>query len=184
MRQWELQIAKNKQFPEPWLNCGSVDLAAQSNLYSDKRTNLISEIFQEVCRNLGIERISTTSFQLEGNALPGRKTKHWNKTSRSTWITINLSGKSLPSASIDGLPLFGPHSEGITSILRFSVKPLRLPFDCLNETRHFEFLSTATGLIFNTTRKMQKAHHLVRADLEVEWTCHLIFYNYRAYGPT
>ena len=39
------------------------------NFHSDKRTNFASELFRELCRILGIQRTSTTSFHPEGNAM-------------------------------------------------------------------------------------------------------------------
>ena len=62
--------------------------------------------------------------------------------------------------------------------------PSRLPHDCMYETRQTELFPTASDFMFITKREMQRAYHLVRAELEVEHNCLETHYNYRDYGPT
>ena len=43
--------------------------------------------------------------------------------------------------------------------------PLKLPIDCMYETRHTELNLTPSDFIFKTRRELQKAHHQIRIHM-------------------
>ena len=65
------QEAKTVAEAEKWV----ISFGWSVNFNSDKGTNFMSELIHELCRFLGIQRTSTTSFHPEGNAMIERSNR-------------------------------------------------------------------------------------------------------------
>ena len=57
-----------KAFTESWVS----RFGCPANLHSDKGSNFMSNLFKNLCKELGIARTSTTSFHPQGNAIMER----------------------------------------------------------------------------------------------------------------
>ena len=154
------------------------------NLHSDKGTNFMSELFRELCRILGIQRTSPTSFHPEGNAMIER-------TNRTLEKSISKYVNELQHDWKNYLQLvMMAYRSSVHSLTKYSHAyvifgtPLKLPIDCMYETRHTESNPTPSDFIFKTRRELQRAHHQIRIHMEVEQTKQKTYYDYRAYGPT
>ena len=100
------------------------------NLHSDKGTNFMSELFTELCRVLGIERTSTTSFHPEGNAMIER-TNRTIEESLSKYIDDHQSDWNCYLQLV-----MMAYRSSIHAVTKHSPNylvmgtPLRLPIDC------------------------------------------------------
>ena len=153
------------------------------NLHSDKGTNFMSELFTELCRVLGIERTSTTPFHPEGNAMIERTNRTIEESlskyigdHQSDWTCYLQLVMMAYRSSIHAVTKHSPNNLVMGT-------PLRLPIDCMYETRHTEIFPNPSDFIYNTKRELQKAHHLMRSHMELEQTLQKTYYDYRAYGP-
>ena len=153
------------------------------NLHSDKGTNFMSELFTKLFRVLGIERTSTTPFHPEGNAMIERTNRTIEESllkdiddHQSDWTYYLQLVMLAYCSSIHAVTKHSPNYLVMGTTLR-------LPIDCMYETRHTELFPTPSDFIYNTKRELQKAHHLVRSHMELEQTRQKTYYDYRAYGP-
>ena len=164
---------------EMWINtCG-----CPVNLHNDKGTNFMSDIFRELCRILGIEKTSTTSFHPEGKAMIESTNKlleeglcKYVDDHQHEWKKYIQLVMMAYRSTVHAVTTYSPFYVVIRTLLR-------LPIDCLYETRHTEFLLKPCDFIFNTKKELHSAQYLVRAERE-EHTRQKTYYDYRAYGLT
>ena len=142
-------------------------------------------MFRELCRILGIQRTSKTSFHPEGNAM----IEQTNRTLEES-ISKNVSEHQHDWKNYLQLVMMAYRSS-VHAVTNYSPAyvifgtPLKLPIDCMYETRYTELNRTPSDFIFKTRRELQKAHHQIRNKMEVEQTRQKTHYDYRrAYGLT
>ena len=52
-----------------FVDCWVLRFGCPANLHSDKGTNYMSNLFKNMCKELGIDRTSTTAYHPQGNAM-------------------------------------------------------------------------------------------------------------------
>ena len=154
------------------------------NFHSDKGTNFMYELFRELCRFLGIKRTSTTFFHLEENT----RIEKTNRRSEEMFPKfVNNHQNEWKSYLQQVMMAYRSSIHAVTNLNSFYVvlgTLLRLRLYCVYETLHYEYLSTPKNFIFNMKTGMQSAHHLLRAEMQVQQTRQKTFYEYCARSPT
>ena len=86
---------------------------------SHKGTNFMSEVFRKLCRILGIQRTSTTSFYPNGNAMIER-TNRTLEECISKYVGEHQHDWTnyMTAISNDGLSFLGTHSNKVWSCIR------------------------------------------------------------------
>ena len=108
------------------------------NLHSDKGTNFMSELFREHCRIMGTQRTSTTSFHPEGNAMVER-TKRTLEESIPKYVSEHQHDRKNYLQLV-----MMAYRSSVHAVTKYSPTyvifgtPLKLPIDCMYETRHTE----------------------------------------------
>ena len=154
------------------------------NLLSDKGTNFMSELFWELYRILSIQRTSKKSFHPKGKAMVERTNRTLEKN-----ISKHVSEHQHDWKNYLQLVMMA-YRFWVHAVRKYSPAyvifgtPLKLPVDCIYGTRHTESYQTPSDLTFNTRRELQKAHHWIRIQMEVEQTRLKTYCDYRANGPT
>ena len=148
------------------------------NIHSDKWTNNTSQIFSNICWILGIGKISTKSLHPETKAMIKSTSRTWEECFSKYVDDNQQEWNSYPQ-----LVMMAYHSSvhAVTKYNPSYVVPgtlLRLPIVCMYETRQTKLFPKPSDSLFNTKRETQRAHHLVRAEIEAEQTCHKMFNDY------
>ena len=122
----------------------------------------MSELFRELCRILGIQRTSTTSFHPEGNAMIERTNRKLQESfskfvseHQHDWKNYLQLVLVAYSSSVQAVTKYSPASVIFGT-------PLKFPVDCMYETRHTESYPTTSDFIFKSRRELQKVHHWIR----------------------
>ena len=106
-------------------------LGCPTNLHSDKGTNFMSNFFRNMCKQLGINRRSTTAYYPQGNAII-ETTNCTIKESLAKYVDENHCSWSdyLPLVKI----LYRSSIHSVTTHSPFDLifgQPCALPIDCM-----------------------------------------------------
>ena len=73
-----------KAFVNVWVS----RFGCPANLHSDKGSNFMSNLFKNMCKELGINRTSTTSYHPQGNAMIERTNSKSKRVLQNMWVNI------------------------------------------------------------------------------------------------
>ena len=138
-----------------------------ANLSSDKGSNFMSILFKNMCKELGIERTSTTAYP-QGNAII-ECTNHTIEESlaKNVFEHQNTLSDYLPLVMI-------AYRSSIHSISNYSPfyflfgRSCALPVGCMYQTVQTKTYPTLSDYIGCLKDKLQTCHELVRESMDVE----------------
>ena len=168
-----------KAFTESWVS----RFGCPANLHSDKGSNFMSNLFKNLCKELGIARTSTTSFHPQGNAIIERT----NRTIED--CLAKYVGEHQYEWSNHLQLVMMAYRSSIHAVTKYSPfyliygHSMALPIDCMYETRESRVFPTPSDYVFNLKRELQKSHQLVREHFEAEQGRQKTYYDRGVYGP-
>ena len=168
-----------KAFTESWVS----RFGCPANLHSDKGSNFMSNLFKNLCKELGIARTSTASFHPQGNAIIDRT----NRTVED--CLAKYVGEHQYEWSNHLQLVMMAYRSSIHAVTKYSPfyliygHSMALPIDCMYETRESRVFPTPSDYLFNLKRELQKSHQLVREHFEAEQGRQKTYYDRGVYGP-
>ena len=168
-----------KSFVDCWVS----RFGCPANLHSDKGTNFMSNLFKDMCKELGIDRTSTTAYHTQGNAMIEQTNRtieeslakyvgeHYNTWSKYLQLIV-MAYRS----SVHTVTKYSPY------YLLFGA-PCALPIDCMYETLQAQVFATPSDYVGNLKKELQLYNELVRLNMEVEQERQKTYYDQKQFGP-
>ena len=153
-----------KAFVNVWLS----RFGFPANLHSDKGSIFMSNLFKNMCKELGVNRISATAYRPQGNAM----IEHTNRTieeslakyvgeHHSTWSNYLSLVMMAYRSSIHSVTNYSPF------YLLFG-RSCALPIDCIYQTKQTKIYPTLSDYAVCLKDELQACHELVRENMDVE----------------
>ena len=155
-----------KVFVNVWVS----GFGCPANLHSDKGSNFMSNLFKNMCKELGINRTSTTAYHPQGNAKIERSNRKIEE-SLAKYVGEHHNTWS------DYLPLvMMAYRSSIHSVTKYSPfyllfgQSCSLPIDCMYQTIQTKIYPTLSDYVGCLKDELQTCYELVpeRMDLEQE----------------
>ena len=153
-----------KAFVNVWVS----RFGCPANLHSDKGSNFMSNFFKNMCKELGINRTSTTANHPQGNAMIER-------TNRKIEESLAKNVGEIHNTWSDYLQLvMMAYRSSIHSLTKYSPfyllveRSCALPIDCIYQiiqTKIYPNLSDYVGCLKD---ELQTCHELYREKMDVE----------------
>ena len=130
--------------------------------------NFTSNLFKYMCKELGIDRNSTTAYHHQGNAMIERA----NQTIEES-LTNNVGEHHNTWCKYPQLIMMAYRSSDHT-VTKYSPYYLlfgascALPIDCMYEPLQSQVFATPSDCVGNLKKELQLCHKLVRLNMEVE----------------
>ena len=168
-----------KAFVNVWVST----FGCPANLHSDKGSNFMSNLFKNMCKELGINRTSTTSYHPHGNAMIER-TNRTNEESLAKFVgEHHITWR-------DYLPLLMvAYRSSIHSLTKYSPfyllfgQSCELPIDCMYQTIQTKIYPTLSDYFGCLQDELQTCHELVRESMDVEQERQKTYYDRSTFGP-
>ena len=139
-----------------------------ANLHSDKGSNVLSNLFKNMCKLLGINRTLATAYHPQGNAMIER-TNLKIKESLARNVSENHNTWS------DYLPLvMMAYRSSLHSVTNYSPffllfgRSCALPIDCMYQTKQTKIYPTMSDYVGCLKNELQTCHELVRESMDAE----------------
>ena len=152
-------------------------------LHSDKGTNFTSNLFKYMCKELGIDRNSTTAFHHQGNAMIERANQTIEESltkyvgeHHNTWCKYTQLIMMAYRSSDHTVTKYSPY------YLLFGAS-CALPIDCMYESLQSQVFATPSDCVGNLKKELQLCHKLVRLKMEVEQERQKTYYDRKLFGP-
>ena len=139
-----------------------------ANLYSDKGSNFMWNLFKNMCKELGINTTSTTAYHLPGNAMIERT----NRTIKES-LAKYVSEHHITWRDYLSLEMMAYRSS-IHSVTKYSPfyllfgQPCELPIDCMYQTIQTKIYPVLSDYFGCLKDELQTCHELVRENMDVE----------------
>ena len=154
-----------------------------ANFHSDKGSNFLSNLFKNMCKELGIKRISRTAYHPERNAMIER-TNRTIKESLAKYVGEHHNNWS------DYLPLvMMAYRSSIHSVTKYSPfyllfgRSCALPIDCMYQTIQTKIYPTLSDYVALLKGELQTCNELVRESMDVERERPKTYYERSTFGP-
>ena len=168
-----------KAFVNVWVS----RFGCPATLHSKKGSNFISNLFKSMCKELGINRTSTTAYHPQGNAM----IESTNRTIKESFA--KYVGEHHKTWS-DYLPLvMMAYRSSIHSVTKYSPfyllfgRSCALPIDCIYQTIQTKIYQTLSDYVGCLKEDLQMCHELVRESMDVEQERQKTYYDRRTFGP-
>ena len=166
-----------------FVGCWVSRFGCPANLHSEKGTNFMSNLFKNMCKELGIDRTSTTAYHPQGNAMIERTNKTTTEESLAKYVDQhNTWSKYLQlimmayRSSVHTVTKYSPY------YLLFGA-PCALPIDCMYETLQTQVFAAPSDYVGNLKKELKLCHELVRLNMELEQEREKTYYNRKQFGP-
>ena len=167
-----------KAFVNGWVS----RFGCAANLHSDKGSNLMSNLFKNMCKELGINRTATTAYHPQRNAMIER-TNRTIEESLAKYVGEHHNTWS------DYLPLvMMAYRSSIHSVTKYSPfyllfgRPCALPIDCMYQTIQTKTYPTLSDHVGCLKDELQTCHELVRESMDVEQERQKTYYDRSTFG--
>ena len=197
-----------KAFVNVWVS----RFGCPANLHSDKGSNFMSNLFKNMCEELGINRTSTTAYQHSRKRNDRAHQSHNRRQScnvdehHNTWsdylplvmMAYRSSIQSVQSCYVDEhhntwsdyLPLvMMAYRSSIQSVTKYSPfyllfgRSSALPIDCMYQTIQNKIYPTVSDYVGCLKDGLQTCHELVRESMDVEQERKKTYYDRSTFGP-
>ena len=168
-----------KAFVNVWIS----KIGCPANLHSDKGSNFMSNLFKNMCKELGFNRTSTTAYHPQGNAMIER-TNRTIEESLAKYVGEHHNTWS------DYLPLvMMAYRSSIHSVTKYSPfyllygRSCALPIDCMYQTIQTKIYPTLSDYVGCLKDELQTCHELVRESMDGEQERQKTYYDRSTFGP-
>ena len=142
----------------------------------------MSNLFKNMCKELGINRTSTTAYHLQGNAMIER-------TNRTIEESLVKYVDEHPNTWSDYLPLvMMAYRSSIHYVTKYSPfylpfgRSCALPIDCMYQTKQTKIYPTLSDYVGCLKDESQTCHELVRESMDVEQERQKTYYDRSTFG--
>ena len=154
-----------------------------ANLHSDKGSNFMSNLFKNMCKELGINRTSTTDYHLQRNAMIER-------TNRTVDESLAKYVGEHHNVWSDFLPLLMmAYRSSIHSVTKYSPfyllfgQSCALPIGCMYQTKQTKLYPTLSDYFGCLKGELQTCHDLVRESMDAGQERQKTHYDHSTFGP-
>ena len=168
-----------KAFVNVWVSM----FGCPANLHSEKGSNFMSNLFKNMCKELGINRTSTTAYHPQGNAMI-------EPTNRTIEESLAKYACEHHNTWSDYLPLvMMAYRSSIHSVTKYSPfylllgRSCALQIDCMYQTIQTKICPTLSDYVGCLKDELQTCHELFRESMDVEQERQKTYYDRSTFGP-
>ena len=178
-----MQNQEAKTVAISFVDCWVSRLGCPANLRSDKGTDLMSNLFKNMYKGLGIDRLSKTPYHPQVNAMIERT----NRTIEE--ILAKYVGEQHSTLSKYLQVIMMTYRSSVHTVTKYSPyyllfgAPCALPIDSMYKTLQNQIFVTPSDYICNLKKEVQLCHELVRLNMEVEQERQKTYYDRKQFGP-